>query len=365
MREGIRSGLFLSVLFALLLAVLPLTACDKTEPEADVSTTAPSVTIAADIQTTAEQTIPPTPTQEPTPTPIPLLKEGSQGPEVMQMQESLINLGYLTIETATEYFGSATKAALMSFQNQNGLAGDGIAGPKTLEILYSGTAKACDPFSKLAPTVNMSFAELVLSDDGTRNQYPDGFPSADTYKIIVDIAHQVTMIYTKDADGNHTIPHRYMLCSTGVNDCTPKGTFKMDKYHVRFSQFVRDKSYGQYWTQIRGAIYFHTILYDNFDTSTYREEIWNRLGTADSHGCVRLTVPDAKWMWFNIAPGTVCVIRDGDPNDSATAAIRSQLKLAELPEERLVMNPADIPNTDNWRIDDIPHDVPFVQGSQN
>ena len=63
----------------------------------------------------------------------------------------------------------------------------------------------------------------------------------------------------------------------------------MNKYHVRFSQFARDKTYGQYWTQIYGALYLHTILYDKMDTGTYIEEVWEKMGTADSHGCVRLT----------------------------------------------------------------------------
>ena len=117
-----------------------------------------------------------------------------------------------------------------------------------------------------------------MSDDGTRNYYPKGYPEAGTYKIIVDLKHQVTMVFSKDEEGNYTVPVRYMLCSTGKNDCTPKGKFKMDKYHVRFSQFVRDKTYGQFWTQIRGAIYFHSILYSQFDTSTYIEEVWERFG---------------------------------------------------------------------------------------
>ena len=83
-----------------------------------------------------------------------------QGVEVAALQQRLIELGYLTGE-ATDYFGSETKSALAAFQNQNGLQGDGIAGEKTLVLLNSDKAKKCDPFSLLAPTVNMSFEELV------------------------------------------------------------------------------------------------------------------------------------------------------------------------------------------------------------
>ena len=233
------------------------------------------------------------------------------------------------------------------------------------ELLYSDEAKECDPFDLLAPTTHMSFEELVMSDDGTRNYYPKGYPQAGTYQIIVDLKHQVTMVFSKDEEGNYTVPVRYMLCSTGKNDCTPKGKFKMDKYHVRFSQFVRDKTYGQFWTQIRGAIYFHSILYSQFDTSTYIEEVWERFGKADSHGCVRLTVPDAKWMYFHIAPGTECIVRNGDDSDAETAAIRERLVLAALPGERVDIEPSQIVDTDYWREQDIPIETPFVQGSQN
>ena len=95
------------------------------------------------------------------------------------------------------------------------------------------------PFSKYAPTVNMSFEELI-GDDGDRS-LPKGYPKAGTYKIIVDIAHQVTMVkhekeeginfltlhnpveYKADESGEYR-PERYMLCSTGINGRTPKGT---------------------------------------------------------------------------------------------------------------------------------------------
>lgn len=293
------------------------------------------------------------------------LQEGMEGEKVEELQARLVALNYLDWEQETGSYGPETFYAVKAFQVQNGLEVSGIADEQMQELLYSDEAKECDPFDLLAPTTHMSFEELVMSDDGTRNYYPKGYPQAGTYQIIVDLKHQVTMVFSKDEEGNYTVPVRYMLCSTGKNDCTPKGKFKMDKYHVRFSQFVRDKTYGQFWTQIRGAIYFHSILYSQFDTSTYIEEVWGRFGKADSHGCVRLTVPDAKWMYFHIAPGTECIVRNGDDSDAETAAIRERLVLAALPGERVDIEPSQIVDTDYWREQDIPIETPFVQGSQN
>lgn len=219
-----------------------------------------------------------------------------------------------------------------------------------------------NPFLRYAPTINMSFKELI-GDNGNYD-LPKGYPAPDTYKIIVDECHQVTMVFSKDAEGNYTVPVRYMLCSTGANGCTPKGNFSMGAYRVRFSLFKRDGRFGQYWTQVFGAIYFHTTLYLAKDASSYETASYDLLGNMDSHGCIRLTVPDARWMWYNIAAGTSCVIRRGDPNDAETAAIRAQLILADS-IEGLDIEPGEIPYTDNWRIEDVPLEVPFVQGSQN
>lgn len=85
------------------------------------------------------------------------------------------------------------------------------------------------------------------------------------------------MVYKADESGEYR-PERYMLCSTGVNGRTPKGTFKMGAYRVRFSKFARDGRYGQYWTQIRKAIYFHTTLYTAKDVNAYEAASFNKAG---------------------------------------------------------------------------------------
>ncbi|MEL7608669.1 MAG: L,D-transpeptidase [Bacillota bacterium] len=218
-------------------------------------------------------------------------------------------------------------------------------------------------FSAYAPTINMTFAELI-GDDGYY-KLPTGFAGSDTYRIIVDIYHQVVMVYTKDTNGEYTVPVRYMLCSTGLNGATPIGDFKMDNYRVRFGRFANDGRCGQYWTQIQKRIYFHTTLYSQKSASTYLVDTYNKLGRPDSHGCVRLTVPDARWIYYNIAPDTQIEIRKGSASDVKTAEIRLQLLLAKAPEKRITLVKGDIPNTDNWSIEDVPHEVKYVQGSQN
>ena len=222
------------------------------------------------------------------------------------------------------------------------------------------TPTPVDIFPALCPTINMSFAELV--GDNGNNDYPKGFPTADTYKVIVDLTYQVVLVYTKDSAGEYTVPARYMLCSSGVNNATPAGTFEMDDHRVRFSVFASDGRYGQYWTQITKRFYFHTILYSKKNAANYLEDTYEKLGSPDSHGCVRLTVPDARWIFYNIAPGTVCEIRKGLAGDAETAAIKEKIKLAAVPEQRLSLVKGEIPNTDTWTLGGVLNEVKFVQG---
>ena len=69
-----------------------------------------------------------------------VLREKSEGQPVRELQQRLKDLGYYT-RAVDGSFGPATTAALKDFQKTNGLSADGIAGPKTMELLYSGDAK--------------------------------------------------------------------------------------------------------------------------------------------------------------------------------------------------------------------------------
>ena len=60
------------------------------------------------------------------------------GSEVTQMQAALLNLGY-SLEVTGRY-DAATVSAVQTFQRNNRLSADGVAGPITLGALYSGNA---------------------------------------------------------------------------------------------------------------------------------------------------------------------------------------------------------------------------------
>ena len=83
------------------------------------------------------QTFVPTPTPSAMPA---MLSSGSSGDEVKALQSRLQQLGFYSGVLDGDY-GKGTRAAVKLFQAQHGLDDDGIAGQKTLEMLYSNDAQ--------------------------------------------------------------------------------------------------------------------------------------------------------------------------------------------------------------------------------
>jgi murein L,D-transpeptidase YcbB/YkuD len=108
-----------------------------------VTSKAPASTTAAAVTETPSLTSGPTATPSPTTTTTAYttLKKGTTGNEVVSLQQRLIELNYFSGDADGD-FGDNTKAAVVDFQGANGLDADGIAGEKTLALLYSDDAKA-------------------------------------------------------------------------------------------------------------------------------------------------------------------------------------------------------------------------------
>ncbi|MFD1392007.1 L,D-transpeptidase [Lacticaseibacillus jixianensis] len=100
-----------------------------------------------------------------------------------------------------------------------------------------------------------------------------------------------------------------MYASTGVAGRTPAGHFRIGQRGLHFfnpSPAVRLGA--NYWTSIyQNRILFHTVPFDAQGHYDLKEA--NDLGLrAGSHGCVQLSIPDAKWIYDKIPEGTPVVI---------------------------------------------------------
>ena len=136
--------------------------------------------------------------------------------------------------------------------------------------------------------------------------YSNGLP----YYIMVNRAKNTVTVYGLDANGYYTVPVKAMICSVGRQGAeTPLGTWSIG-WKSDWTYMV-DGSYGQYSSQITGAILFHSVCYYRNDPSSLITYEYNGLGEPASLGCVRLQVADAKWIYDNCAWGTYVTIYDG------------------------------------------------------
>ena len=147
-------------------------------------------------------------------------------------------------------------------------------------------------------------ANLEENDEEDNNEQTNnntGNNSNSKYYIKVNNAANVVTVYTKDADGNYTVPVKAMICSTGT--ATPKSGVYSIKTKWTWG-YLFGNVWGHYTTKIVGNILFHSVPYLSADPSTLEYWEYDKLGTSASMGCVRLKVADAKWIFDNMPYGT-------------------------------------------------------------
>ena len=131
-----------------------------------------------------------------------------------------------------------------------------------------------------------------------------------SYYIRINRKQNCVTIYTQDEEGEYTVPYKAMVCSTGLYNATPRGTYQISTKYLWRELY--GGVYGQYATRIHGGILFHSVPYYKRAKDTLCTDKYNKLGQQASMGCVRLTVEDAKWIAENCAEGTTVEIYDGD-----------------------------------------------------
>lgn len=127
--------------------------------------------------------------------------------------------------------------------------------------------------------------------------------SLTNYLIHVDLAAQKTYIY--NGSTNKWNLEKTFSCSTGViGSETPTGLYTIkEKGNWFFSEKYNQGA--KYWVQFSGNYLFHSLPY-NKDQS---EIVDYTLGKPSSHGCIRLSVPDSKWLYDNIPANTKVIIK--------------------------------------------------------
>lgn len=273
----------------------------------------------------------PVPPPTPTPTAAPFvysrkLEYGDSGDLVSALQSRLLDLGFYEAKVSGGYY-QITRNAVRAFQAHNGLIVDGIAGRQTQELLFSADALPVSAAARPSPT-----------------------PLPTKYTLMVDVANQITRAYTYDEHGEYTVLVREMICSTGTSrNPTPLGTTIMPKKRARWGYFPTWDSHAQYLTRIDSANAFHSVLYTAADETTLSVESFDSLGSPASHGCVRLYVSDAKWIYDNCEAGTIITVYEGEYDPEYTMTLRRSLNPETLREQSLPKpTPTPVYSRENW-----------------
>ena len=259
----------------------------------------------------------PVPELTPTPTPTPFtykrkLQYGDQNDLVAALQSRLAELGYYEAKVSGGYY-KITQSAVRAFQAQNGLTVDGVAGQQTQEALFASDAVPASATPRPSPT-----------------------PTPAKYLLMVDVTNQITRAFTYDEEGLYTVLVREMICSTGTEkNPTPLGTTIMPKKRARWGYFPTWDSHAQYLTRIDSANAFHSVLYSEPDERTLSVKSFEALGTRASHGCVRLLVSDAKWIYDNCQEGTIITVYEGEYDPEYTMTLKPTLNSSTLRENPL------------------------------
>ena len=206
------------------------------------------------------------------------LSEGVEAEsDVMRLQRRLYQLGYFIAENRIDgAYGEKTIDAVTTFQRRNELPQTGVADETTQRLLFSEQCKK------------------VLKP----------------YMIRVSIDEQKVYVYSYDKNENYNILEHTFICTTGADDTpTPTGTFEFTGKGERWHHFTEFGSWAQYAWHIDGGIMFHSVLYDKReDETSLQYNTLKYLGYKGSHGCVRLKVEDAKWIWENCPSRTTVII---------------------------------------------------------
>lgn len=186
--------------------------------------------------------------------------------------------------------------------------------PEAAEVMEITETEAIEPTevvetSETVDATEMRETEAAETPEATET--PD-VTAAFPYYIKINRMQNCITVYTPDENGEYSIPYKAMVCSTGLYNATPSGTYQIStKYRWRE---LYGGVYGQYATRIHGAILFHSVPYYTKSNDNLCTDKYNKLGQQASMGCVRLTTEDAKWIADNCPSGTsVEIYDDEDP----------------------------------------------------
>lgn len=177
-------------------------------------------------------------------------------------------------------------------------------------LMHNAANAASTTSQATSQTVNNRHkTETVKTVDWTKSSETTAYPDLTAYPqawLDVNIAKQ--RVYVRDgADHNRVLYTMY--CSTGKNDATPRGTYAIQAERGPHFYNASEQEGANYYVSWKnhGEYLFHTVPVDA--NGNYVKSVADNIGhKASSHGCVQLTIPDAKWVYENVPYGMKVVV---------------------------------------------------------
>lgn len=174
--------------------------------------------------------------------------------------------------------------------------------PNSTTISSTSSEELTTVTTQLTTTSKITTTTIRQKENDVANIKNPNYKSK--YYIVVYTGSQSVVVYGKDSTGAYSQIVTTFTCSTGNKASSPtrKGVYAVrTKYKWKI---LMGGVYGQYSCGISPDYLFHSVPYAAKDPSTLYDASYNNLGRAVSHGCIRLCVRDAKWIYDNVPIGT-------------------------------------------------------------
>lgn len=173
---------------------------------------------------------------------------------------------------------------------------------------------------------------LRLGDFLVSPYAPETPPKKDGDRWLTVFQGSQSVVCFRAEEGDWVV-ERIMICSAAdEKHTTPPGLhYIYSKYDYKaMTRMNGIMVYAQYACRFRGHYLFHTVPIGGDSNRRYQKygkkqmliEEYEKLGQPASHGCVRLLVGDAYWVYQNCKRGTkVQVVKDAGPTPPAAPAL--------------------------------------------
>lgn len=229
-------------------------------------------------------------------------KIGDYGDEVKTIQKKLNKFGYnLAVDGS---FGESTSSAVRDFQSKHKILVDGVVGEESLKMLDTSPTPST-MYTPAPQSASQSSSQQILSASNNSCEKfinSQDCPSETNDYILVNLPEQMVYIFS-GYNHNWKMINSFECASGKSSTPTIKGHFSVGNKGAFFK--ASGGAICKYYTQIYGNYLFHSILYDS--TGNHIED--GTLGTTVSHGCIRLAINNALYIYNNMPRGTEIWIR--------------------------------------------------------